>query len=296
MENRQVLALGFFDGVHLGHGALLRACRQLADRLGVYAGAVTFSVHPDALVAGKAPGLINTEEDRVRLMKERYGMDRVILLPFDRAMMQMPWQDFFSMLLSKYGAAGLVCGEDFRFGNRGEGTAAALKRRCREAGIPCTVVPEQKVDGITVSSTHIRGLLEAGDMEKAARFLGHPHVLSGSVVSGRHLGRTIGTPTANLTMPEGLLCPRHGVYACMAEFGGQRYPAVTNVGTRPTVGGAHVTVEPWILGYAGDLYGETVALEFHKFLREEKKFASMEELQLEIRKNAEQTLEFFGKP
>ena len=115
------------------------------------------------------------------------------------------------------------------------------------------------------------------------------------MVPGRQLGRTIGVPTANLAMPEELLCPRYGVYACMAEFQGKRYPAVTNVGVRPTVEGHRVTVEPWILGYAGDLYGQRITLEFYKFLREEKKFDSLEELQQQIRKNADQTLAFFEK-
>lgn len=294
MEHRQILALGFFDGVHLGHGALLQACRKLADQQGVAAGAVTFTSHPDALVSGKAPGLINTEEDRLRLLKTLYCMDSVITLPFDRAMMEMPWQDFFRLLLRENHAAGLVCGHDFRFGNRGEGNPALLQGACRGAGIPCVVVPEQRIDGITISSSHIRYLLEAGDMETAVRFLGHPHILTGEVVSGRHVGRTIGVPTANLLLPEGLLCPRHGVYACMAEFDGRRYPAVTNIGTRPTVGGHRVTVEPWILDYSGDLYGKTLTLEFHKFLRLEQKFGSLKELKAEIQKNAAQTLEFFA--
>lgn len=295
MDNRQILALGFFDGVHLGHGALLKACRELADSLGIPAAAVTFTSHPDALVTGKAPELINTEADRVALLKGLYRMDDVIALPFDEAMMTMPWQDFIGMLLREHHAAGLVCGHDFRFGNRGLGTPELLRSSCQEANIPCTVVPEQKMDGITVSSSHIRSLLAHGEMEQAVRFLGHPHILSGEVVSGRQVGRTIGIPTANLLLPEGLICPRHGVYACKALFDGQAYTAVTNIGTRPTVGGHRVTVEPWLLDYSGDLYGRKLALEFHKFLRPERKFPSLEELQEEIRKNAAQTLEFFAK-
>lgn len=294
MKHRQILALGFFDGVHLGHGALLKACRSLADSMGVRAGAVTFTSHPDALVSGKAPVLINTEDDRLRLLKTLYRMDGVIALPFDRAMMEMPWQEFFRLLLTEHHAAGLVCGHDFRFGSRGAGDSQLLQAACEAAGIPCVVVPEQKIDEITVSSSHIRHLLEAGDMETAVRFLGHPHILTGEVVAGRQVGRTIGIPTANLLLPEGLLCPRHGVYACKALFDGQEYAAVTNIGTRPTVGGHRVTVEPWILDYSGDLYGKTVTLEFHKFLRPEQKFSSLEDLKAEIQKNAAQTLEFFS--
>jgi len=294
MKDRQILALGFFDGVHLGHGALLKACRKLADSMGVHAGAVTFTSHPDALVSGKPPGLINTEADRLRLLKMMYRMDSVIALPFDKAMMEMPWQEFFRLLLTEYHAAGLVCGHDFRFGSRGAGDSQLLQAACEAAGIPCVVVPEQKIDGITVSSSYIRHLLEDGEMEAAVRFLGHPHILTGEVVAGRQVGRTIGIPTANLLLPEGLLCPRHGVYACKALFDGREYAAVTNIGTRPTVGGHRVTVEPWILDYSGDLYEKTVTLEFHKFLRPERKFSSLEELKAEIQKNAAQTLEFFS--
>ena len=221
----RIVALGFFDGVHLGHGALLRECRSLADRLGVEAAAVTFSVHPQALIRGNAPALVNSAADREHLMRSLYGMDEVITLPFDRTLMTMPWQDFFQKLIDQYGAAGLVCGHDFRFGNRGEGNAARLKAACEAAGIPCTVIPEQKIDGVTVSSTHIRSLLERGEMEKAVRFLGHPHILSGEVVTGRGIGRTIGVPTANLSLPEEVVVPMYGVYACKAMVEGEEYLA-----------------------------------------------------------------------
>ena len=290
MTERTVYALGFFDGVHLGHQALLSACRVLADRLGLAAGALTFDRHPAGLVSGETPALINTASDRERLLRH-YGMDRVLVLPFDEKLMHTPWQVFVARLLEEYGAAGLVCGEDFRFGDRGEGTAQLLKKACAQANIPCTVVPEQTLDGIRVSSTHIRGLLEAGRMEEAVRFLGHPHILTGKVVSGRQLGRTLGIPTANLCLPQGVVCPKLGVYACKAE----EHLAVTNVGMRPTVNGHHVTVEPWILDFEGDLYGKELSLAFYSFLRPERKFDSLEELQTEIRKNALQTRKFFGK-
>lgn len=295
MTQQQVLALGFFDGVHLGHGVLLRSCRELADRLGVTAAALTFDTHPDTLVTGKTPGLINSPADREKLMLERFRLDRVLTLHFDEAMMHTPWQDFFRLLLDSYHAAGLVCGHDFRFGDRGAGNAEILSAACREAGIPCIVVPEQKLDGITVSSTHIRALLEQGDMTAASRFLGHPHMLSGTVIRGRQLGRTWGIPTANLILPEGVLAPRLGVYACRTWVDGKAYAAVTNVGTRPTVGGHQCRVEAWLLDFEGDLYGRELTLEFLEFLRPETKFPSSVALQAEIRKNAEQTREFFAK-
>ena len=291
---KTIYALGFFDGVHMGHGALLAECRRMADELDCKAAAVTFSAHPDTLVLGKNPNLINTIEDRVRLLKAA-GMDDVVVLPFDNRMRAMPWQDFLSLLEGQYQAAGLVCGHDFRFGNRGEGNAVLLQDYCKEKGMPCAVVPEQKLEEVTVSSTHIRSLLEEGRVEEANRFLGHPHVLTGEVVSGRRLGRTLGIPTANLLIPEGVVQLRYGVYACKAIVDGQTLLAVTNVGNRPTVGGHRVTVEPWLLDFDGDLYGRVITLQFHAFLRPERKFDSLEELREEIQKNAAQTRKIFEK-
>ena len=293
-KERTIFALGFFDGVHLGHQALLAACRSLSAETGAKAGVVTFDGHPDALVRGQAPKLINSIEDRQRLLRQQ-GMETIVTLPFDEEMMRLPWQEFFRLLTENYSAAGLVCGSDFCFGYRGEGTADKLRAACEAAGIPCTIVPEQMVDGVRVSSTHIRALIENGEMDTAVKFLGHPHILTETVVTGQQLGRKIGIPTANLHLVARLLVPKFGVYACRIHTDRGEFSAVTNVGTRPTVDGNGVTVEPWILDFDGDLYGKTVTLEFHAFLRPEKKFSSLEELQTEIRKNAAQTRKFFEK-
>lgn len=295
MEERYIYSLGFFDGVHLGHGALLNTCRQMADSLGCKAGAVTFTRHPASVVSGMATPLINTLEDRKYLMIARYQIDRVVEIAFDDTLRTMSWQHFLNMLLTKYSAAGLVCGYDFRFGYRGEGNAAVLQSACKEKGILCTVIPEQCLNGIPVSSTYIRRLLEAGQMEQAVRFLGHPHILTGTVVSGQHLGRTIGIPTANLVLPENLAELKHGVYACRITVDGKTYPAVTNVGTRPTVGGSNVTVESWLLDFSGDLYGKTMRVAFYSFLRPEIKFPSLVALQAEIQKDARKVREIFAK-
>ena len=184
---------------------------------------------------------------------------------------------------------GFVCGDDFRFGHRGQGNAAILAQYCREKGLPCTVVPEQMMDGIRVSSTYIRQQLETGDMATAVKFLGHPHILTGIVVHGHALGRKLGFPTANLRLPEGVAVPKFGVYACRCLMDGKAYPAVTNVGTRPTVEGRGITIEPWILDYSGDLYDKEITLEFFYFIRPEQKFPSLEALQAEIYRNAEET-------
>ena len=290
--NKTIYALGFFDGVHLGHQALLAACRRLAEESGCQAGVVTFGTHPEALVLHNAPRLINSPKDREWLLKGKFHMDTVVTLPFDEQMRMMPWEDFLSVLREKFGAAGFVCGEDFRFGYRGQGNAALLQGYCEEKIIPCAVVPDQTMDGIRVSSTYIRQQLETGDMATAVKFLGHPHILSGTVIHGRALGRKLGFPTANIVIPEGLAVPKFGVYACSCLIDGVRYPAVTNLGTRPTVEGKHIRVESWILDYSGDLYDREITVEFHFFLRPEQKFPSLEALQAEIRRNAEETREY----
>jgi riboflavin kinase/FMN adenylyltransferase len=296
LTNTRVIALGFFDGVHLGHGALLRQAREQADRLGVGAAVLTFDVHPDTLVFGTEVPLINTAADRTALAEMLYGMDEVLTCHFDRDMMHMPWERFVEQVLAaQYGAVHVVCGHDFRFGDRGAGTAERLKEKCAAMGIGCDIIPKVTLDGVTVSSTHIRKLLAAGDMEAANRFLGHPHRLSGTVCSGRKIGRTLGIPTANIQMPTGILQPAFGVYATKVWIDGAAHPAVTNVGTRPTVGGTHVTVEPWILHFDGDLYGKPVRVEFFRHLRGERKFASLDDLKAEILRNADQTLAYFSE-
>ena len=287
--NKTIYALGFFDGVHIGHAALLEACRALAREAGCRCGAVTFGAHPDTLVHNQAPVLLNTPRDRELLLREKFHMQTVLTLPFDERMRTMAWEDFLEMLCRDHGAVGFVCGDDFRFGYKGRGNATILQDWCRSKGLPCTVVPEQTLDGIRVSSSYIRSQIETGDMATAVRFLGHPHILRGTVVHGRALGRKLGVPTANLRLVPGMVVPRFGVYACRCIIDGVAYPAVTNVGTRPTVEGQSVTVEPWILDYSGDLYGREITLEFYYFLRPEQKFPDLEALTREIRRNAEET-------
>ena len=284
-----IYALGFFDGVHIGHTQLLLQCHSLAYHHDCEAGVVTFNSHPDTLVLGNTPRLINSIHDREWLLREKYAMEQVLTLPFDEKMRSMPWKDFLELLRREHHAAGFVCGEDFRFGHKGSGTASLLADYCHRENIPCHVVPEQILEGIRVSSTYIRQQLEDGHMATAVRFLGHPHILSGKVVHGKALGRKLGVPTANLQLPEGLAVPKFGVYACSCLIDGIRYPAVTNLGTRPTVEGSNITVEPWILDYSGDLYGRRIILEFHYFLRPEMKFPSLEDLKAEIHRNADET-------
>ena len=290
-EEKRVFALGFFDGVHLGHQALLRECRALARRLDCRTAAITFDAHPQSLFTAHPPALISTVRSR-RLLLSRYGIDTVREYPVVREVMSMPWRDFLEQLLAD-GAVGFVCGDDFRFGSRGAGDVHKLRTLCEELGLPCVIVPEQTVDGVRISSTHIRALIEEGRMETAVRFLGHPHIVTGTVVHGHQLGRTLGIPTANLVLEPELVVPKFGVYACRCIVEGAAYPAVTNVGTRPTVSGVGVTVEPWILDFDGDLYDREITLEFSNFLRPETKFRDLNALKAQIQKDAEETRRYF---
>ena len=168
--------------------------------------------------------------------------------------------------------------------------------KCRELGIGCDIIPKVEQDGITISSTYIRTLIAQGEMERAVQFLGHPHVLTQKVAHGKKIGSsTLGFPTVNLHIPEGVIVPAFGVYTTKVCFGGESRIAVTNVGVRPTVqdGDRRVTVEGFILDFDGDLYGQTMRMEFYHRLRGERKFPSMEELAEEIRRNAQQAREYF---
>lgn len=291
-NDKRIFALGFFDGVHLGHQALLRQCVRMAAELDCQAAAITFQRHPLSLFTDAVPPLINAYPDRERLLRQ-YGIGPIYAFPVTKEVMSTPWRDFLEELL-EYGAAGFVCGDDFHFGDKGAGDGEKLKLFCQERGLPCVIVSEQTVDDVRVSSTYIRRQIQAGDMETAVRFLGHPHILTGTVVHGRAIGQTLGFPTANLALPEDVAVPKFGVYACRCRVDGTLYAAVTNIGTRPTVGGTGVTVEAWILDYDGDLYGRTITLEFYRFLRPEKKFPGLEALTAQIHQDARETREYFG--
>ncbi len=293
MKENTIYALGFFDGVHLGHQALLRECRRMAEETGCQAGVVTFTGHPDTLVLGQTPKLLCSYDDRKRLFS-LFKMETLVELPFDKKMMTTHWSAFLSALVDA-GAAGFVCGYDFRFGAGGLGTAKKLQAFCNRRNLPCAIVEQQSVDGVRVSSTQIRSLLESGDMEQVNKLLGHPHIFTGTVVPGRHLGHTIGIPTANMELPAELLQPKTGVYACSAWVDGKLYAAVTNIGSRPTVGGHQTRAESWLLDFDGDLYGKQLTLAFHQYLRPEEKFDSLEELRAQIQKDAAKTRKILEK-
>lgn len=297
-QDRRVIALGFFDGVHLGHGALLNRVGEMAARLKAVPAAVTFDTHPENLIL-KSPAvpLLSSPLDRAELMHRYYGIQDVIVAHFDERMMHMPWREFVTdYLVKENGAVHLVAGHDFHFGYKGEGNPERLAQLCCELGIGCDIIPKVERDHITISSTYIRTLIAQGEMERANEFLGHPHTLTDTVAHGKKLGSTLGFPTVNLRFQTGVLIPAYGVYATKVWFeNGESRPAVTNIGVRPTVDdGDKVTVEGFILDFSGDLYGQTVRMEFYKKLRGERKFADLEALKQEVMHNAEQTRAYFA--
>ena len=296
-EMKRVIALGFFDGVHRGHGELLKKTRQRAEEIGAMPSVLSFDVHPDTLVFKKEVPLINSAIGREDIIRRYYGIDNVVFLHFNQHVMHMPWKEFIDSLIAELNIAWIVVGHDFCFGYKGEGTAARLREYCEGRGIGCDIIPALAVDGRVVSSTYIRELIADGDIETANRFLGHPHTLSDTVHSGYHLGTDLGAPTINMYFPDGVLVPRHGVYATRVIIeDGSGYIAVTNVGIRPTVSSSgRVSVESHLLDYSGNLYGRQARVEFYAFLRGEVKFGSYEELAAQIKKDAASARAYFEK-
>ena len=294
-EIKRAIALGFFDGVHIGHAALLNRTKERAAEIGAVPSVLSFDVHPDTLVFGKTVPLINSAIGREDIIRREFGIENVVFLHFNRSMMRMDWIEFIESLIRELNIGWIVVGHDFCFGYKGLGTAERLKDYCERRGIGCDIIPPVMLDGQIVSSTRIRKLVEDGDMEEARRWLGHPHMLSDTVHSGYHLGHKMGTPTINMYFPEGVIVPRHGVYATKVWLeDGSSHVAVTNIGVRPTVSeGERVSVESHLLDYNGNLYGRQARVECYRFLRPETKFKDVEALGEQIRCDAEEARRFF---
>lgn len=293
MNERRVIALGFFDGVHIGHGALLKKTCERAKALGAIPAAMSFDTHPDTLVFGMSTELLNTMDERKQLMQSLYGIEDVIFCHFDKAMMNMDWEAFVEdYLVRELHACHLVCGHDYHFGARGFGNAERLTEKCRALGLGCDVIGEVKLDGVTVSSTYLRRLLKEGRMEEAVRFLGHGHIISGIVQHGDSRGHTLGLPTANLALDASLLVPAFGVYGGWADAGELgRFPAAVNLGVHPTVHELPRPVaEASLLGFDGDLYGRFLRLELLFQVRPEQRFSSLPELTAQIARDQQTVL------
>jgi len=292
---KRVIALGFFDGVHIGHGQLLSTTAQTARENGAKPCALTFDSHPESSITGHKTLMINTAADRAELMRRLYGIEEVIFAHFDYGLMRMRWDDFVrNILVGRFAAAHVIAGHDYHFGYRGEGNPERLVKICRELNVGCEIIRRVELDGITVSSTYIRGLIAQGDMERAAQFLGHRHVLTGQVIHGMRLGSSIGVPTANLKIPDGVQEPARGVYITWVAINGVRYPSVTNVGIKPTIeGGSDVLAESYIFDFYADLYGKKISVEFIRMLRPEEKFSSIEGLKQQILSDQKAAREYF---
>jgi len=292
------VTLGVFDGVHLGHRAILDEVVTWARALGGEAWAITFDNHPDSVLRGAAPPAILTFEHRMRLF-EACGLDACWILHFDDEIRRLPAETFVARLfVERLAAAGVVLGEGAHFGKEGRGDTRLLREIGLRLGFETRVRPVARVDGVAVSSTRIREAVRAGNLDAARGMLGRPFSVLSPVVRGDGRGRTIGVPTANLGGGLELLPPR-GVYRTSAVVSGIAYPAVTNVGTRPTFredGDARrVTVETHLLDFAGELLGNTIEVLFLEKLRDERAFASVEALVHQIRIDIARVKEAAGR-
>jgi riboflavin kinase/FMN adenylyltransferase len=270
------VAVGTFDGVHLGHREVIRGSDSV----------LTFEPHPVSVVAPQhAPKLLTPLNVKAELIAA-LGVQELIVIPFDAAFAARSAQEFIDeVLLDALGAVEVSVGENFRFGHRAQGDTQLLAAQGR---FQTTVHPLLEVDGEIVSSSHIRGLVLAGEVDQATRFLGAPFQLRGEVVRGDERGRTLDFPTANLIPEEELVCPGHGIYACLA--GGR--PAAVNVGVRPTfTTGRGELIEAYLLDFEGDLYGSELRIDFLRRLRGERRFVTAEALIEQMHRDVELTRE-----
>lgn len=282
------VALGVFDGVHLGHRAILGLAVSHASAAGMQSIACTFDPHPmEVLQPGRAPLPITTLDERLALI-EGCGLDLAVVLPFTRELASMEPEAFVTdVLVTRLGARDVVVGFNHRFGRGARGDAAMLRSLGERLGFRTHVAEPLVVDGVAVSSTEIRAALQRGDLAMAGRLLGRAYTLSGSIAHGAGRGRTLGFPTANI-VPTRPVLVAPGVYACAAEVAGRKERSVVNVGVRPTFGETALAVEAYLLDFVGDLYGQTMTLTFVSRIREERRFPSVDALKTQIEADAEE--------
>lgn len=295
---RVVLAMGFFDGMHLGHRAILHRAAALAKEKGAHPCVMTFSPHPaSVLFPEKKLELLGTEEEKERLFEE-LGMEAAVILSPTPEFLAETREDFARELAAIPELTGLVCGENFTFGAKAAGTPEFLKTFFAESPVTVSalsLMTSEELDGGVISSSAIRALLREGNAARAARLLGRPYALTGDVAHGFSRGaEALGFPTANLSFSEGRVLPADGVYAARAVIHGRSHAAVTNVGKNPTFGNEKRTVETFILDFDESIYGEPFRVEFIERIREERRFADFEALREQIALDVERAREILG--
>lgn len=279
-----VVTIGTFDGVHKGHRRVIEQVKATAARLGGESVLLTFFPHPRmVLFPNTEQLLLNTEEEKIALLRE-LGIDHLIIHPFTREFSMLSSAEFIEkIIVSGMGTKRLVIGYDHHFGKDREGSFGNLKKSGPQFGFEVEEIPAHETDSIKVSSTRIRAALTAGEVDVANNLLGYDYRLTGTVVKGQQLGRKLGYPTANIISPEPYkLLPGNGVYAVNVLHAGKRYSGMMNIGVRPTVDGLNRTAEVNIFGFSSDIYGETLTVEFVKWVRGEQKFSGLDELKTQL--------------
>jgi riboflavin kinase/FMN adenylyltransferase len=277
-----LLTIGVFDGVHRGHQHLIARLRERARREELLPGVVTFRQHPEDLLSpGRTLPFLTDVETRTRLLRNE-GVDIIVPLSFTKELAGLEPRRFVELLREHLKMRGLVVGPDFALGKGRRGDIATLRRLGKEMGFSVTAVPPLKLNGEVVSSTSIRQALADGDMRKYRELSGHPFSLKGRVVTGAGRGAGLGFPTANLEVSAGQALPADGVYASLAHINGQVFHSMTNIGVSPTFGNTERTVESYLVDYRGDLYGTDLMVDIVARLRDEKKFASADELKKQL--------------
>lgn len=283
-----VVALGMFDGVHIGHAALLRRAAQIAKASNAKAIAFTFAEHPQNLFGYPVQRLTNMAERKELIAGMGMQTDAI---PFTRELANLSPQAFTTFLAQRFlGLQCIVVGYNYTFGANAQGTAQILKSLFAAQNIHVEILPAVQYGGEAVSSSRIRAALSYGDMPSVTAMLGRYYHLSGIVGMGQQIGRSLGFPTANLQTESDRALPRDGVYASLAVWGGEVYPAVTNIGKNPTVGGQTRTVETHVLEEIPDLYGRELTIFFCEYLRQEQKFASKAALSAQIEQDGNNAL------
>jgi riboflavin kinase/FMN adenylyltransferase len=277
-DRPRVVAIGFFDGFHRGHRAIVREALR-RRRPGERTAVLTFREHPAKFLRpGTEPPLIATLEERINAFA-RAGVDETYVLTFDASIASLaPDQFLDETLVGRIGARVMVVGANFRFGNKRAGDVAFAQAHLRERGREMVPVPNELDGGERVSSTRVRAAIATGDLEGADRMLGAPYTVRGAVSFGAGRGHDLGYPTANIAVPPGKLLPPDGVYRITGRHDGRDYPGLVSIGTNPTFDGATRTVEAWLLDFNGALYGEELALRDFRFVRAQQRFDSVDEL------------------